>query len=463
MSLARATSRGGVRRLFVLIAAAGVWLASASPTRAQAAPSALDEFLRLTDGVLAIQVALGQSSAPDADMRLEAAARDFLARGAPPTDVAIMRSQLQVAADGFFLDLDRGIAGARDFPGPLPTEVSRALARTLLGTVRKKFGEAIARGEDPMPALAQAGKVLARVRGFTNLPRELDRFADAAERAERLSALLPPPPPAGSAPGGLGPMAQGPAGMAPPGGTVGPGGIAPPGGTPGPGGMAPPGGTAGPGGMAPPPPGGIPGPGGMAQGPAMGPTIPRATPGPVGGAPSGPGGMSPSPAAPPRGAPAPAPAPAVPVQESDPLLAVLGVGEMEAEARLEGFAFLDVTGRTWPPASDGEPDTEIELKISAPLFILDWIEVRSAPDPTVLIWSTKSGGDVQPLGVVHAGRLLNDDRGSVSGLEIEDFVVLRLYVQDDGFLESLEHPGTITITFRGGDIVTIPIEPLWSR
>ncbi|HEU4464601.1 MAG TPA: hypothetical protein VFS53_06110, partial [Gemmatimonadota bacterium] len=117
--------------------------------------------------------------------------------------------------------------------------------------------------------------------------------------------------------------------------------------------------------------------------------------------------------------------------------------------------------RDWPPASDGEPDTEIELKISAPLFVLDWIEVRSAPDPTVLIWSTRQASGVQPLGIVQGGRLLNDAEGSVSGLEIEDFVVLRLYVQDAGFLERFAHPGTITVAFRGGDIATIPIEPLW--
>jgi len=143
------------------------------------------------------------------------------------------------------------------------------------------------------------------------------------------------------------------------------------------------------------------------------------------------------------------------------MLAVLGVGTMEAEARLEGFGWMDVVGRTWPPAGDGEPDTEIQLKLLAPGLILDWIEIRSAPDPTEAIWNTRGGGDSQPLGLVQRGRLLSDPKGSVSGLQIEDFVVLSLFIQDDGLLERLEQPGTITITYRGGDVATIPIEPLW--
>jgi hypothetical protein len=154
-------------------------------------------------------------------------------------------------------------------------------------------------------------------------------------------------------------------------------------------------------------------------------------------------------------------APSGPVIESDPLLAVLGVGTMEAEARLEGFGWLDFVGRTWPPAGDGEPDTQILLKLSAPGLILDWIEVRSAPDPTELIWTTNGSAGSMPLGLVLGTRPLSDASGSVSGLQIEDFVVLSLYVQDDGFLERLEHPGTITITYRGGDVATIPIESLW--
>jgi hypothetical protein len=143
------------------------------------------------------------------------------------------------------------------------------------------------------------------------------------------------------------------------------------------------------------------------------------------------------------------------------MLAVLGIGTMEAEARLEGFGWIDVVGRSFPPVADGEPDTEIVLKLAAPGMTLDWIEVRSAPDPTEAIWNTRGGGDAQPLGIVHRSRLLNDAAGGVSGLQIEDFVVFSLYVQDDGLLERLEQPGTITITYRGGDVATIPIEPLW--
>jgi hypothetical protein len=143
------------------------------------------------------------------------------------------------------------------------------------------------------------------------------------------------------------------------------------------------------------------------------------------------------------------------------MLAVLGVGTMEAEARLQGFGWMDVVGRTWPPSNDGEPDTEIILKLAAPGLILDWIEVRSAPDPTELIWSTRGTAGTLPLGLGQGTRLLNDAKGTVSGLQIEDFVVLSLYIQDDGFLERLEQPGTITITYRGGDVATIPIEPLW--
>jgi hypothetical protein len=101
------------------------------------------------------------------------------------------------------------------------------------------------------------------------------------------------------------------------------------------------------------------------------------------------------------------------------------------------------------------------LKLSAPDLILDWIEVRSAPDPTELIWTTNGTAGTLPIGLVKGTRLLNDASGSVSGLQIEDFVVLSLFIQDDGFLERLEQPGTITITYRGGDVATIPIEPLW--
>jgi hypothetical protein len=145
------------------------------------------------------------------------------------------------------------------------------------------------------------------------------------------------------------------------------------------------------------------------------------------------------------------------------MLAVLGVGTMEAEARLEGFGWIDVVGRSFPPVNDGEPDTEIVLKLAAPGMILDWIEVRSAPDPTEAIWNTRATDGALPLGLAQRGRLLSDAQGSVSGLQIEDFVVLSLYIQDDGLLERLEQPGTITITYRGGDVATIPIEPLWSR
>jgi hypothetical protein len=173
---------------------------------------------------------------------------------------------------------------------------------------------------------------------------------------------------------------------------------------------------------------------------------------------SGPSPAMPAPTQQPR---TPASAPSVPVRESDPLLAVLGVGTMEAEARLDGFGWMDFVGRTWPPSNDGEPDTQILLKLSAPGLILDWIEVRSAPDPTELIWTTNGTAATLPIGLVKGTRLLNDPSGSVSGLQIEDFVVLSLYIQDDGFLERLEQPGTITITYRGGDVATIPIEPLW--
>jgi hypothetical protein len=154
-------------------------------------------------------------------------------------------------------------------------------------------------------------------------------------------------------------------------------------------------------------------------------------------------------------------APPVRVPESDPLLAVLGVGTMEAEARLKGFSWMDFVGRTWPPSGDGEPDTQILLKLSAPGLILDRIEIRSAPDPTELIWTTNGTAGTLPIALVLGTRFLNDASGSVSGLQIEDFVVLSLYIQDDGFLERLEQPGTITITYRGGDVATIPIEPLW--
>jgi hypothetical protein len=422
------------------------------------------DFIRAADGLLAIQVALGQASSADADSRLEAAVQGFVARGAPAAELAAMRSELQVAAGGFFADLDRGIGGASSFPGPLPTEVSRALARRLLGTARSKFTEALAAGRDPLPILAQAAKILARVRGFTDLPRELDRFADAAERAERLAARMPAPPPV------MGPVAAGtPIGAGPPPGPLASGGPQP--------------GIVGPGGPQP-----APGPGPVAMGvpPAANPmsSPPRALP--AAGT-AGPGGQvipTGQPAPGPTGQPVPAPSPpssgpspatpapmqpsrtpsaarSVPVLESDPLLAVLGVGTMEAEARLKGFGWIDFVGRTWPPSGDGEPDTQILLKLSAPGLILDWIEVRSAPDPTELIWTTNGTAGTLPIGLVLGTRFLNDASGSVSGLQIEDFVVLSLYIQDDGLLEHFEQPGTIRITYRGGDVATIPIEPLW--
>src|SRR5688500_13799949 len=322
--------------------------------------STVKDFIRAADGLLAIQVALGQANSADADSRLEAAVQGFVARGAPAAELVAMRSELQVAAGGFFADLDRGVAGATSFPGPLPTEVSRALARRLLGTVRSKFTEALARGRDPLPILAQAAKVLARVRGFTDLPPELDRFADAAERAERLAARMPAPPM------GMGPVAAGAPRPGQPPGNVGSSGPQP--GTMGPGGPPPIVGM--PQARAPtqpasyPPQTPAPGPGPIAIGgpPASQPesSLPRALPppgtaGPTGqvtppGQPaptppgqivppsrpssSGPSPATPAPTEPPR---TPAAAPSVPVRESDPLLAVLGVGTMEAEARLNGF------------------------------------------------------------------------------------------------------------------------------
>jgi hypothetical protein len=449
------------------------------------ATSAVRDYIRAVDGILSIQVALGQANSADADGRLEAAVQGFVARGAPAAELAAMRSELQVAASGFFGDLDRGIAGATSFPGPLPTEVSRALARRLLGTARSKFTESLADGGDPLPVLAQAAKILARVRGFTDLPRELDRFADAAERAERLAARMPAPPPA------IGPIATGPPRPGQPPGPLVSGGTQP--GSTGPGGPQPIGGMPQAG--APMPPGSYPtgptpapGPGPVAMGnprpaqpapnppgalPSSGPADPAGQVAPAGRPAPTPAGQMVSPPSPPSSGPGPttsapmepsrtpAAAPSGPVIESDPLLAVLGVGTMEAEARLEGFGWLDFVGRTWPPSSDGEPDTQILLKLSAPGLILDWIEVRSAPDPTELIWTTNGTEGTMPIGLVLGTRLLNDASGSVSGLQIEDFVVLSLYVQDDGFLERLEQPGTITITYRGGDVATIPIESLW--
>jgi len=445
--------------------------------------STVKDFIRAADGLLAIQVALGQANSADADSRLEAAVQGFVARGAPAAELAAMRSELQVAAGGFFADLDRGIAGATSFPGPLPTEVSRALARRLLGTARSKFTEALARGRDPLPILAQAAKVLARVRGFTDLPRELDRFADAAERAERLAVRMPAPPTVmGPVSGGAPRSGQlpGPVGSSgPQPGTIGPGGPPPIVGMPQAGAPMqpasyPPPSTPGPGPVAiggppapqpvsnPPralPPPGTAGPAGQVTPPGQpAPTPPGEMVPPPGPPSSGPSPATPAPTDQPR---TPAAAPSVPVRESDPLLAVLGVGTMEAEARLNGFGWMDFVGRTWPPSNDGGPDTQILLKLSAPGLILDWIEVRSAPDPTELIWTTNGTAGTLPIGLVKGTRLLNDASGSVSGLQIEDFVVLSLFIQDDGFLERLEQPGTITITYRGGDVATIPIEPLW--
>lgn len=482
----------GRRRAWLTLALALAAVGAAPrPAAAQGDGAALGEYLRVVDGILALEVALGRTTGADADARLDAAARGFLSRGAPAAELAAMRSQLQVAAGGFFNELDYDVARATSFPGPLPVEVSRALARRLLDTARSKLDQALVRGDDPLPILAQASKVLARVRGFADLPRELDRFADAAERAERIAASMPPPPPAGGAmgsgmpgPGAMlprpgapvpGPMvATGGPGMAgPPAGQGAPGGPGGPGMTAGPGG---PGMTAGPGG-----PGMTAGPGGpgMTGGPGMptgqgpagtpptGSTIPRAVPPP--GSATGPAsppppvfGPGPARAAGPAPRPAPAPDPGgPPAAPSDPMLAILGIGTMEAEARLEGFGWIDVVGRSFPPAADGGPDTEIVLKLAAPGMTLDWIEVRSAPDPTEAIWNTRGGDGALPLGIVHRSRLLNDAAGGVSGLQIEDFVVFSLYVQDDGLLERLEQPGTITITYRGGDVATIPIEPLW--
>ncbi|HYO45362.1 MAG TPA: hypothetical protein VEY33_01560 [Gemmatimonadota bacterium] len=469
------------RQASILLVIGLIGLALARPSGAQNAPPAvgdgsatLREYLRLVDGVLAIQVALGQTSGPEADARLQAAGRDFVARGAPAAELGVMRSQLEVAAGGLFADLDRDIANARSFPGPLPVEVSRALARRLLGSARSKLTEALVEGDDPLPILAQASKVLARVRGFTDLPRELDRFADAAERAERIAAMLPPPGAAGPVgnappPPSVGPLAQGPTG--PPG----PMAQGSPTGPPGPMAQGSPTGPPGPMAQVRPPAQGGPPPvaAPSGPGPAPSPTYPLSpspSPGPMGPprapAPAPGSAVHPSNPTTPARAPAPGPAPArgpspAPVIASDPILAVLGVGTMEAEARLEGPTWNDVVGRTWPPANDGEPDTGILLKLAAPGLVLDWIEVRSAPDPTEAIWTTNGTPGTLPIGLAHRDRFLNDAKGSVSGLQIEDFVVLSLYVQDDGLLERLEQPGTITVTYRGGDVATIPIEPLW--
>ena len=152
-------------------------------------------------------------------------------------------------------------------------------------------------------------------------------------------------------------------------------------------------------------------------------------------------------------------APPSPARPSTSTVIILRGGTIEAEARLLGQGVSDAVGTTSPPSSDGRPDTEIELKLDAAGFLLDWIEVRSAPDPTELLWTTRGGRGSRPLGLVQGGRLLNDARGGVAGIAIDDFVVLILYVQDDGLLERLDPPGTITIGFQGGDVATIPMAP----
>ena len=63
--------------------------------------STVKDFIRAADGLLAIQVALGQANGADADSRLEAAVQGFVARGAPADELVAMRSELQVAAGGF--------------------------------------------------------------------------------------------------------------------------------------------------------------------------------------------------------------------------------------------------------------------------------------------------------------------------------------------------------------------------
>jgi hypothetical protein len=304
------------------LAAAVLGIVLALPAVAQSPPTAdpLREYLRLADGALAIKVALGETTGPEADALLDAAGRGFVSRGSPQAELVAMRSQLQVAAGGLFADLDRGIAGATSFPGPLPREVARALARRLLGTVRKKFDESLARGEDPLPALAQASKILARIRGVTDLPRELDRFADAAERAERIAATMPAPRQGGP----TGAMGSPPPGPVAQGGPMGQGGPMPQGG-PGtmrppnqPGPLGAPGPMAAPGTMPGPPAG--PGPTGptMGPGPAGQPpsNLPRAIPPPRGSAP-GTSSAGPGVTGPPR-APAPGAASPGPTVRSDP-------------------------------------------------------------------------------------------------------------------------------------------------
>ena len=151
-----------------------------------------------------------------------------------------------------------------------------------------------------------------------------------------------------------------------------------------------------------------------------------------------------------------------------PIRVILRGGTVEGSARLIGRGSTDLVGRTTRPRGDGQPDTEIELRLLAPGFVVEAIEVRHdasgeggfvgrVADRLRRTWSTRAGTESPVVGVVSNRNLLNRANGRLDGITLVELSELDLFIQDDGQLEASATPATVTVIFRGGEQATFPI------
>ncbi|MFN2383553.1 MAG: hypothetical protein ABR559_04745, partial [Gemmatimonadota bacterium] len=341
-------------------------------------------YLRHYDQLLSIQAALGQITATDADKQLAAAGRELFEQGYHEADLIALQTQWRGVIDEFLRSLESTVATSTSWPADAPADVYQSMATRMLGYIRADLAKAYTAGTNPLPLLREATQLLAMANGNRTVPPELDYFGASAARA------------ASAMPGiELMPMD------------------------------------------------------------AAVPTAPPVrTPPPMAGAGSGA-----------RGTPAPPPGTriipvsTVPAGVVDRSAAtstvVLRGGQVQARVQLVGQGRTDAVGRTRRLRSDGRPDTEITLQLQAPGFVIDWVEIRRqatrggslvrALTQAGGIWTTRTRTNVPPVGIVLNGQLLNRSNGTISGLAIDGWTTLSLYIQDEGRLERVEQPGDVVI------------------
>ncbi|HYO45703.1 MAG TPA: LCCL domain-containing protein [Gemmatimonadota bacterium] len=143
---------------------------------------------------------------------------------------------------------------------------------------------------------------------------------------------------------------------------------------------------------------------------------------------------------------------------SAPTRVQLRGGTVEGQARLLGESSIDVVGGTDRLGADGRPDTEIELQLLASGFVIENVEIRPPSGGQIgATWSARRANGHPLMGVMSNRVLVNQEDGRLGTIRLHDLSTLSLYIQDDGQLARSSNPGTVVVSFRGGEQATFPI------